>query len=294
VAENIMPSPQTGSPSPRGRGSDEDITCVAVDWSGARVGAHKRIWLAEAREGELIRLENGRSAADLIIELIETASRVPSLAVGLDFAFSFPAWFLDEHLASSAHDLWRLVLADGESWLAACEPPFWGRPGRPRPAYAFERGYRRGELALDRQPKSVFQIGGSGSVGTGSIRGMPLLLQLHEAGFNVWPFDPPGFPLALEIYPRLLTGPVIKSNAQLRLNYIAERYPGLKSGWVSSVAKSEDAFDAAISALVMSEYASSFSALPECHDSVVRKEGCIWHPAISLGESALTQTPSAS
>src|SRR6202012_1913196 len=36
--------------------------------------------------------------------------------------------------------------------------------------------------------KSPFQIGGSGSVGTGSLRAMPALLRLREAGFRVWPF----------------------------------------------------------------------------------------------------------
>ena len=40
-------------------------------------------------------------------------------------------------------------------------------------------------------PKSVFQIGGAGSVGTASLRGMPVLQRLREAGFAVWPFDRP-------------------------------------------------------------------------------------------------------
>src|SRR5947207_2673911 len=60
------------------------------------------------------------------------------------------------------------------------------------------------------RPKSVFQIGGAGAVGTGSIRGMSLLKRLSDAGFAVWPFDSAQFPLVVEIYPRLLTGSVKK------------------------------------------------------------------------------------
>ena len=34
------------------------------------------------------------------------------------------------------------------------------------------------------------------------------LRELQDAGFSVWPFDPPRLPLVVEIYPRWLTGPV--------------------------------------------------------------------------------------
>src|ERR1035438_6219537 len=40
-------------------------------------------------------------------------------------------------------------------------------------------------------PKSPFQIGGAGAVGTGTLRGIPELERLHEAGFRVWPFEEP-------------------------------------------------------------------------------------------------------
>ncbi len=259
---------------------ESEPTCIAVDWSGARIGAERRIWLAEVRAGQLVRLENGRSPADLARELIDTASRVPLLVVGLDFAFSFPDWFLDEHLAVSAHELWKLAEKEGESWLAACEPPFWGRPGRPRPVDARERGYRQAELMLDRRPKSVFQIGGAGSVGTGSLRGMATLNKLHEAGFRIWPFDSPAHPIAFEIYPRLLTGPVVKSNADHRKDYFAQRYPSLCAQWGELVAGSEDAFDAAVSALVMSQNECVLASLPDCQDPLIRREGCIWYPGM--------------
>jgi hypothetical protein len=49
---------------------------VAVDWSG-RAGAEQRqtIWMAEAIEGELVRLEGGRTRTELVELLIAEAGR---------------------------------------------------------------------------------------------------------------------------------------------------------------------------------------------------------------------------
>jgi hypothetical protein len=134
--------------------------------------------------------------------------------------------------------------------------------------------FRRTELAVKRKfaVKSVFQIGGAGAVGTGSIRGMPLLHRLRSAGASVWPFDAPGWPRVVEIYPRLLTGPVVKSSAAARDAYLARRYPAL--GPIAS----EDAFDAAVSALTMARHADDLAALPTESDPELRREGRIWYP----------------
>jgi hypothetical protein len=43
-------------------------------------------------------------------------------------------------------------------------------------------------------------------------------------------------------------------------------------------ASSEDAFDAAVSALVMWEYRMELAALRERPDRLSRLEGCIWYP----------------
>ena len=50
----------------------------------------------------------------------------------------------------------------------------------------------RAALMKGIQPKSPFQVGGSGSVGTGSLRAMEWLLKLWEGGFRVWPFEDAG------------------------------------------------------------------------------------------------------
>src|SRR5688572_2860177 len=74
---------------------------------------------------------------------------------------------------------------------------------------------------------STFQIGGAGAVGTGSLRGMPFLQVLLAAGWSIWPFMTTRLPMAIEIYPRLLTGDVRKSCTRCRKLYLNERYPEL-------------------------------------------------------------------
>ncbi len=66
------------------------------------MGADRKIGLAEASHGALVRLECGRGREALTSELIVDAARFPGLVVGLDFAFSLPAWFLDAHALRSA------------------------------------------------------------------------------------------------------------------------------------------------------------------------------------------------
>ena len=130
-------------------------------------------------------------------------------------------------------------------------------------------------------PKSVFQIGGAGAVGTGTLRGMPVLHRLHEAGFSVWPFCEPGLPVVIEIYPRVLTGAVNKSSARHRREYMEREYGQLEAVARNSAASCEDAFDAAVSALVMWEHRDELASLPAARDDIERLEGAIWRPCAS-------------
>jgi hypothetical protein len=129
------------------------------------------------------------------------------------------------------------------------------------------------------RPKSTFQIGGAGSVGTGSVRGWPALIRLREAGFAIWPFDLPASPpVAVEIYPRLFTGPVVKSSASARADLLDARYPALPPRLRDHAVASEDAFDAAVSALAMSRHEDELRALPQVDDDMGRREGRVWTP----------------
>jgi uncharacterized protein DUF429 len=257
---------------------------LAVDWSGARLGPERHIWLAEARSAHsLVRLEAGRDRQALAVHLLAEATRDPRLVIGLDFSFGFPAWFTQTVLGvADGPSAWAQVARLGETWLASCEPPFWGRPGRGRPTLAGP-ALRWTERAVPRAagsvPKSVFQVGGAGSVGTGSLRGMPLLLRLREAGACVWPFQAGGWPLVIEIYPRLLTGRVAKSQAAAREALLAREFPDLDVGHRRLAVASEDAFDAAVSALVMARHVADLADLPPLADPPAHQEGRIWHPA---------------
>jgi hypothetical protein len=253
---------------------------VAVDWSGAAQGAATRIWLAHVVDGALVTLRNGRSRREVVDDLVDLRRQSPAgLVAGLDFSFSFPAWFVQDHGCTTVGDMWKRAAQDGEEWLADCAPPFWGRPGRPRPP--LHQHLRRAEQSISVggiSPKSVFQIGGAGAVGTGSIRGMPHLPQLRDAGFGVWPFDPTSPWTVLEIYPRLLTGPVRKSDPDHRATYLDEARWSVTPAAAESLVSSEDAFDAGISALVMHDHRADLAALAQTTDPVTLLEGDVWRP----------------
>ncbi len=250
---------------------------IAVDWSGRDARAEEFIWIAGVRDGRLDFLENGRDRGQAIAWLMAQAAEDPDLVVGLDFAFSFPAWYCKRRGWSSAIDAWSAIAdGEGERLLAECPPPFWGRPGRGRPPGAHEQ-WRRTERVDAPSAKSVFQIGGSGAVGTGSIRGMGQLLRLHEAGFAVWPFTGSGLPIALEIYPRLMYGrSVRKSRWRERHALLLRRFADQPAELRERAAGSQDAFDAAVSALVMSQHAAQLSAL--ARDPAFALEGRVWAP----------------
>jgi hypothetical protein len=253
---------------------------VAVDWSGAESGAAAHIWLAQVVDGALVTLRNGRNRQQVVDDLVALRAQSPAgLVAGLDFSFSFPAWFMEAHCCTTVDDMWRKATQDGENWLAECAPPFWGRPGRRRPP--LDAQLRRAEASISVggiRPKSVFQVGGAGAVGTGSIRGMPYLRQLRESGFGIWPFDPISAWTVLEVYPRLLTGPVHKSNLEQRASYLEAAKWTVSPSHVRSMVMSEDAFDAGISALVMHDHLADLAALRPATDPVTLLEGDVWRP----------------
>ncbi len=256
---------------------------MAIDWSGAASGSERRIWLAEVAQGRLVRLECGRTRAQVLHLLAERAAANPELAVGIDFAFAFPAWFARELGAGDAREVWSAVAARGEDWLARCPAPFFGRTGRRRPPHDPERPlWRRTELehlpVRGIAPKSVFQIGGAGAVGTGSLRGMPGLAELARAGFSIWPFDAARAPFVAEIYPRWFTGPLAKRSRPARALHLASHPLPADAELVARAEASEDAFDAALSALALDGARAPDD--PRELDALFRIEGRIWRPRV--------------
>ena len=286
----------------------------AASWTAAEAlppTAQKRA--REHGRAGVVQLTNGRTRDETATWLIDLSRSTPRMVVGFDFCFSFPEWFVQgEHGCSTGPEFWRLVNEQhGERWLAPgqTDPRFWGKPGK-RPAEFSGHHLHRMLRAADINckltayipdaeraarirgitPKSVFQIGGSGSVGTASLRGMPILLRLRRAGFRVWPFDQPQLsgatpaPLVVEMYSRLNTGPVHKSNPSARAAYLLAKrnsdatYTQLSPEVLRRARRSEDAFDALVSCMAMVEHRSTFAHLPPPLDPKYVIEGWTWAP----------------
>jgi hypothetical protein len=257
---------------------------IAVDWSGAAQGVRHKLWLAEVKGSALTRLECGRDREELTEHLIALKRSNPHFVVGLDFAFSLPQWFLEINGLTSASQLWSLARSKVEEWLRDCPPPFWGRNHTKKPPE--DKHFRWTENTVNAvggiHPKSVFQVVGAGSVGTGSLRGLPHLKRLQEEGFSIWPFDEPGWPLVMEIYPRLLTGPVNKSDAHERELYLKGLDAPMPAELEERAIHSEDAFDAAISAMAIANEWYTLTKLTRTNDPVLQLEGLIWYPGCEL------------
>ena len=305
---------------------------VGVDWSGRVDAAGQRrhiwagVWTVTPGGKVKVQLEAGRTREEMATWLLRLGAETPRMVVGIDCCFSYPAWFLGELGCADVFAFWRYVAAGaGERWLTRHksgspedflrDARFWGAPHK-RPAHFAGEGFRTmfrhtdwdnkiaqalegGDLERAAKmkgitPKSPFQIGGSGSVGTGSLRAMPMLLQLHEAGWRVWPFQAAALaptaarprPLLVEMYTRLMTGAVAKSNALARERYLAERrredplFAHVGRAVLKKAAGSEDAFDALISTLEMVRHAGEFAGLRATQDSTLRLEGVTWRPGV--------------
>ena len=254
--------------------SSRTASAIAIDWSGA-AKPKRSIWAAVATGQGLEALLPKNNREDAIAWLIEQIKQNPNTIAGLDFSFSMPAWFVRKHGCDNAIHFWAVVKQEGERWLKCCPHPFWGKEGttKPRSCQLFRETEQVVRTVAD--PKSTFQIAGGGQVGTGSIRGMPFLTQLRDSGIAVWPFDErkQGQPMVVEIYPRLFTGKVNKSDRSECGRYLEDRHADMEPTLRDRAENREDAFDAAISALRL---ASAWEATPQLLTNA-KLEGQIWH-----------------
>jgi hypothetical protein len=268
---------------------------IAVDWSGARTGAERKLWLAEVSDGGVQRLEDGRSREAMTDELVRVAAEArrggERVVIGLDFSFGFPAWYLRSRGWAQAHDAWREFTGGVvDAVLAAPAFPFWGRGAlRTRPAALREdtdtpplRETER-RLAGRARPFSVFQLVGAGAVGTASLRGMATLHALSRAGARVWPFDDDeggAGAVVAEVWPRLAAPQVNKSNAERRVAH-ARSLHGAVQGLAAcepAVRRSDDAFDALVAAVALWRAREALARLPDDSSPAERLEGRIWQP----------------
>lgn len=252
------------------------VQAIAIDWSGDARHSGKKIWRAVAHDGVVMELEGGLDREHTIDWLIDEQSRGP-LVAGIDFAFSFPEWFCRAHGCATIDEVWNLARTHGETWLAEQPDPFWGKKKKGRPMRGADQPEHRATEAAG--GKSVFMISNPGAVGTGSIRGMPLLAKLRSAGFSIWPFDSPSNATVVEIYPKALYAPegVTKTDSYARREYMNTHHrEHMSDVLLERSVSTDDAFDAAVSAIAMSQCIDQFASLKEHSNGSL--EGAIWRP----------------
>jgi hypothetical protein len=255
-------------------------TCIAIDWSGdARAaGQRRKIVAARVRDGRVTDVISGRTRVEVADALHADASGPGPTLIGLDLSFSVPEWFARSHGCASVEAVWALVADHGEQWLRECPPPFWGRAAT-RCTLTLADRYRACEhrlRALHRQPKSIFQIGGAGAVGTGSLRGMPWLAWLRQRGFAIWPFDDAAARTVFEVYPSLYAT-VATNDVAGRAAHLAHLAPVVLAPRDREAAiATDDAFDAVVSALAMWERRDELCSLRATTDATTAIEGAVW------------------
>ena len=235
-------------------------TVAIVDWSASAKPSPARpsadaIWIGVARRGQVTTsYHRTRPAAETFLtDLLDSeAAAGRRVLLGFDFPMGYPAGFaarltgqpqasavwhwLDRHIsdcATNANN--RFAVADQINALFHQPGPFWGRPANAAHAHlpptkpadypALGLPERRHVETLVPRAQPVWKLYTTGSVGSQSLMGLPLIHRLsRRPGAKVWPFDPPTGPVVVaEVYPSLLARAVaadpapIKDEAQVRL-----------------------------------------------------------------------------
>ena len=194
--------------------------------------------------GETTTCHRTRTAAEAA--LTATLAGQDRVLIGFDFPMGYPAGFakrLTDTASPKAVHLWlaaaiqdgpdnrnnRFTVAAQINRMFAAEGPFRGCPASQTHAglYATKRiddpalglTERRHVETLIPRAQPVWKLYTTGSVGSQSLMGLPLI---HRLGLPVWPFDPPAPRMVAAVYPSLLATavaarPGIKDAAQVRL-----------------------------------------------------------------------------
>lgn len=231
---------------------------------------------------------NGRDRGEAVAAALAALEREPATLLGLDFAFSWPRWYLRREGLAGAQEAWARAAALAALPGRDLPRPFWGAGVR-RLAEAGLDG--RDPLRLtERSPdaaaagaRSTFHAGGAGTVGLQTIRGMPHLAALRRAGVAVWPFDEAaqGAPAAVEIFPRMLARALAPPGAGRGAAFRAAVVAALPDGALAAVPGArrrmlagQDAFDAAVAAIALSRDPGAGLRAPR--GEPVLSEGWIW------------------
>ncbi len=188
----------------------------------------------------------------------------------------------------------------GERWLTReCDDVrFWGKPRKKPPEFCGEDGTTRmlrladceckvasliedtaqAEKVKGIAPKSPFQIGGAGAVGTGTLRGIPFLPRLQEGRIRHLAVRCAAAADAGRDLSAAVDRAGEEERAEERVRYLRERAlrAVLTRAALAQAEESEDAFDAAVSAVRMGERRAEFTKLPRLTEEVRQLEGKVW------------------
>jgi molybdopterin-guanine dinucleotide biosynthesis protein B len=235
-------------------------TVAIVDWSAASSPSPARpskdaIWIGVARAGQVATTyhRTRQMAETFLTALLDgEAAAGRRVLLGFDFPMGYPQGFaarltgqpkasavwhwLDRHITDRANNKNnRFAVADQINAQFHAPGPFWGRPESaahahlsPTKAISYADlglAERRGVETRIASAQPVWKLYTTGSVGSQSLMGLPLIHRLSlRPGAKVWPFDPATGPLVIaEVYPSLLGQAVtsdpapIKDEAQVRL-----------------------------------------------------------------------------
>jgi molybdopterin-guanine dinucleotide biosynthesis protein B len=233
-------------------------TVVVVDWSASQAPSPAKptadaIWTAVVRGGvsdSTYHRTRALAERHLNAVLALEAAQGRRVLVGFDFPMGYPAGFAarltGQARAAAVWDWLAARITDGEDnrnnrFAVAAEVnrsfggagPFWGCPagvdlpglGPTKAVDYLALGLAERRLVEQKVPRAqpVWKLYTTGSVGSQSLMGLPVVHRLAQAGASVWPFnDTPARVVVAEVYPSLLARFVareggIKDEAQVRL-----------------------------------------------------------------------------
>ena len=270
----------------------ENARCVAVDWSGRanESGQLANIWVAEAVRNDLIRLRSGLTRDEVTEWLVELVRAGEPVIIGLDFAFSFPQWYLEHRQLGGGTRALGPSRTRGRGVAERQYLSLLGPAGQVQENPGMTCGddpnsgkQTKTDRVFDQCPFSRFMEGEQSAQGpSAACRHSP---RLRDAGAAIWPFNDanPGRATVVEIYPRLFYGMRLTNNGSVqgrnhRANFLEERYPHLGQHWKDAMTGNDNAFDAGVSALAMSQHAGELCRLQGAAEPPYSVEGDIWPP----------------
>ena len=262
-----------------------------MNWSGQAdiAGQRRAIWTATARDGALTSLATGRDRREAVGAVLDALAAEPATIVGLDFAFSWPRWYLDARGLGEAEGAWEQAATLAPLASRDLPRPFWGAGIRPLREAGLDarEAYRVTEQAADAasagarvEPSTRAATGPSASSRSAGCRSCAIC---WRAGAAVWPFDAPAgtAPVVAEIFPRMiargLAPPSAGRGAAFRARVVGalpEAALGRVAGARDRTLASQDAFDAAVSAIALSRDPAAGLTAPA--GEPVCREGWIW------------------